>query len=42
MQVIKLYHYPDNDDWQFQYNTINIAKNLLEAKQHLNQAQLEV
>lgn len=38
-QIIKLYHYPDNDDWQFQYNTISIAKNLLEAEQHLNQAQ---
>ena len=37
-QVLKLYYYPDEDDWNFQFNTINNAKKILKAERYLNKA----
>lgn len=31
-QVLKLYYYPDKDDWNFQFNTINNAKKILKME----------
>lgn len=38
-QVLKLYHYPDENNWKFQYDTISTAKRYLKAEKYLSQAQ---
>jgi hypothetical protein len=37
-QIIKLYNYPDENDWNFQFNTFNTAKKILKAERYLNKA----
>ncbi|CAG8663224.1 5160_t:CDS:2 [Rhizophagus irregularis] len=36
---LKLYHYPDENNWKFQYDTISTAKRYLKAEKYLSQAQ---